>query len=100
VRGELEIKSLPESYLKEGNLTVEKMARGFAWLDTGTHGSLLDAGNFVKTITERQVLQVGSPDEVAYQLGWVTSDQLHKTANKFGKNKYGDYLLSLARSSK
>ena len=98
-RGELEITSLLESYLKEDNLTVEKMGRGFAWLDTGTHGSLLDAGNFVRTITERQGLQVGSPDEVAYQLGWVNSDQLHKTANQFGKNEYGDYLLHLAKRS-
>ena len=99
-RGELEITSLLESYLKEDNLTVEKMGRGFAWLDTGTHSSLLDAGNFVRTITERQGLQVGSPDEVAYQLGWINSDQLQDTGHKFGKNKYGDYLLNLARKSK
>ena len=99
-RGELEITSLLESYLNEHNLTVEKMGRGFAWLDTGTHGSLLDAGNFVRTITERQGLQVGSPDEVAYQMQWITIDDIKKTAVKFGKNKYGDYLLSLARRSK
>ena len=99
-RGELEITSLLESYLTEDDLTVEKMGRGFAWLDTGTHGSLLDAGNFVRTITERQGLQVGSPDEVAYQLGWVSSDQLQDTADSFGKNKYGDYLLKLARGPK
>ena len=96
-RGELEITSLLESYLKEDNLTVEKMGRGFAWLDTGTHGSLLDAGNFVRTITERQGLQVGSPDEVAYKLGWVSSDQLQDTADKFGKNKYGEYLKRLSK---
>jgi glucose-1-phosphate thymidylyltransferase len=72
-RGELEITSLLESYLKEDNLTVEKMGRGFAWLDTGTHGSLLDAGNFVRTITERQGLQVGSPDEVATNLEKIKS---------------------------
>jgi glucose-1-phosphate thymidylyltransferase len=70
-RGELEITSLLESYLNEDNLSVEKMGRGFAWLDTGTHGSLLDAGNFVRTITERQGLQVGSPDEVAVYLGLI-----------------------------
>ena len=99
-RGELEITSLLESYLNEGNLAVEKMGRGFAWLDTGTHGSLLDAGNFVRTITERQGLQVGSPDEVAYQLGWITIESLKKTTVKFGKNKYGEYLLSLARRPK
>ena len=98
-RGELEITSLLESYLKEKNLTVEKMGRGFAWLDTGTHSSLLDAGNFVRTITERQGLQVGSPDEVAYQMRWITAGDLKNTAVKFGKNKYGDYLLSLTKRS-
>jgi len=99
-RGELEITSLLESYLKEGDLSVEKMGRGFAWLDTGTHRSLLDAGNFVRTITERQGLQVGSPDEVAYQLDWITKENLKKTAVKCGKNKYGDYLMSLVERSK
>jgi glucose-1-phosphate thymidylyltransferase len=86
-----------ESYLQEDILTIEKLGRGFAWLDTGTHSSLLDAGNFVKTLTERQGLQVGSPDEVAYQLTWVSIDQLRDTAEKFGKNKYGEYLTSLLR---
>lgn len=95
VRGELEITSLLEGYLKEGTLTVEKMGRGFVWLDTGTHGSLLDAGNFVKTITEKQGLQVGSPDEVAYQLTWISGKQLQDNADKFGKNKYGEYLKAL-----
>ncbi len=94
-RGELEITSLLDSYLKESNLTVEKIGRGFAWLDTGSHGSLLEAGNFVRTITERQGLQVGSPDEVAYQLKWINREQLQETAEKFGKNKYGEYLTSL-----
>ena len=78
-RGELEITSLLESYLKEDNLTVEKMGRGYAWLDTGTHSSLLDAGNFVRTLTERY-LQVGSPDEVAFRLGYIGKEQLHETA--------------------
>ena len=86
-RGELEITSLLESYLKEGYLVVEKMGRGFAWLDTGTHGSLLDAGNFVRTLTERQGLQVGSPDELAFQLGWITENMLLETAKMFGKNR-------------
>ena len=94
-RGELEITSLLESYLKEGNLTVEKMGRGFAWLDTGTHSSLLDAGNFVRTLTERQGLQVGSPDEVAYQLGWISKEQLVKTVATFSKTKYGQYLAKI-----
>ena len=96
-RGELEITSLLESYLNENDLTVEKMGRGFAWLDTGTHSSLLDASNFVRTLTERQGLQVGSPDEVAYQLEWITRDELQNTAKKFGKNKYGEYLKFLAK---
>ena len=71
---------------------------GFAWLDTGTHGSLLDAGNFVRTITERQGLQVGSPDEVALRFGWINLTDLKKTARKFGKNAYGKYLEAVAKS--
>ena len=99
-RGELEITSLLESYLAEGTLTVEKMGRGFAWLDTGTHASLLEAGNFVRTLTERQGLQVGSPDEVAYQLGRITKGQLDATSERFGKNGYGEYLKFLANRPK
>jgi glucose-1-phosphate thymidylyltransferase len=94
-RGELEITSLLESYLQEDNLTVKKMGRGFAWLDTGTHGTLLDAGNFVKTITERQGLQVGSPDEVAYQLGWISIVELKARVNEMQKSEYGAYLNKL-----
>lgn len=92
MRGELEITSLLEMYLEEGILRVEKMGRGYAWLDTGTHGSLLDASNFVRTLTERQGLQVGSPDEVAYQLKWISREQLLDRAQVFGKNDYGEYL--------
>ena len=91
-RGELEITSLLETYLNDATLRVEKMGRGYAWLDTGTHASLLDASNFVRTLTERQGLQVGSPDEVAYQLKWITKEQLRRRADVFGKNKYGKYL--------
>ena len=94
-RGELEITSLLETYLKDGNLHVEKMENGYAWLDTGTHSSLLDASNFVRTLIERQGLQVGSPDEIAYKLKWITKGQLAKNANLFGKNKYGHYLEKL-----
>lgn len=94
-RGELEITSLLENYLNDGKLRVEKMGRGFAWLDTGTHSSLLDASNFVRTLTERQGLQVGSPDEVAYHLKWITKQQLFNRAKLFGKNKYGEYLKKL-----
>jgi len=71
-RGELEITTLLEMYLEDGSLTVERMGRGYAWLDTGTHDSLLDASNFVRTLEKRQGLQVGSPDEIAYSLGWLT----------------------------
>jgi glucose-1-phosphate thymidylyltransferase len=92
-RGELEITSLLESYLAEDELRVEKMGRGYAWLDTGTHASLLDASNFVRTLTERQGLQVGSPDEIAYQMKWIAKEQLRERAATFGKNKYGQYLM-------
>ena len=91
-RGELEIASLLETYLADGTLCVKKMGRGYAWLDTGTHASLLDASNFVRTLTERQGLQVGSPDEVAYQLKWINKGQLLERASLFEKNRYGQYL--------
>ena len=94
-RGELEITALLETYLRYGNLRVEKMGRGYAWLDTGTHASLLDANNFVRTLTERQGLQVGSPDEVAYQSKWITKEQIAVTSEKFGKNAYGHYLRQI-----
>ena len=95
VRGELEITALLEVYLRDGNLRVEKMGRGYAWLDTGTHASLLDASNFVRTLTERQGLQVGSPDEVAYQSKWITKEQIAATSEKFGKNAYGRVLRQI-----
>ena len=94
-RGELEVTSLLECYLAEDELRVEKMGRGYAWLDTGTHASLLDASNFVRTLTERQGLQVGSPDEIAYQSNWITKEQLRDRAETFGRNKYGQYLIKL-----
>ncbi|WP_104017986.1 glucose-1-phosphate thymidylyltransferase RfbA [Roseovarius nitratireducens] len=95
-RGEMEITTLLQSYLREGALDVEQMGRGFAWLDTGTHGSLLDAGNFVRTLTERQGLQVGSPDEVAFRAGWIDAAALRARAEAFSKNAYGTYLATLA----
>ena len=94
-RGELEITSLLEAYLNDGKLRVEQMGRGYAWLDTGTHNSLLDASNFVRTLTERQGLQVGSPDEIAYKLKWITKDQLKALSRLFGKNRHGKYLENL-----
>jgi glucose-1-phosphate thymidylyltransferase len=94
-RGELEIADLLEIYRAEGGLKVERMGRGFAWLDTGTHGSLLDAGNFVRTLQARQGLQVGCPDEVAYSKGWIDRAALAKRAKTFHKNDYGRYLSRL-----
>jgi glucose-1-phosphate thymidylyltransferase len=94
-RGELEIVDLLQSYLDDGKLAVERMGRGFAWLDTGTHGSLLDAGNFVRTLQARQGLQVGCPDEIAYRAGWISADDLTARAKVFQKNDYGTYLLSI-----
>jgi glucose-1-phosphate thymidylyltransferase len=94
-RGELEITSLLESYLADGQLNVELMGRGYAWLDTGTHASLLDAGNFVRTLSDRQGQQIGSPDEIAFAQSWIDADALRKRAEMFGKNGYGDYLLRL-----
>ena len=94
-RGELEITSLLESYLHDGTLRVSKMGRGFAWLDTGTHASLLDAGNFVRTLEQRQGMQTGSPDEIAFAKGWISAEDLAARASLFGKNDYGRYLLSL-----
>lgn len=94
-RGELEITSLLDMYLEQGRLTVERMGRGYAWLDTGTHGSLLDAGNFVRTLEKRQGLQTGSPDEIAYDKGWITRDHLLDRAERYRKNDYGRYLKGL-----
>jgi len=94
-RGELEITDLLEIYRAQGDLHLERMGRGFAWLDTGTHASLLDAGNFVRTLTERQGLQVGSPDEIAFQAGWIDRDQLAARAKIFEKTSYGKYLADL-----
>ncbi len=95
-RGELEITTLLEMYLDAGELTVERMGRGYAWLDTATHDSLLDASNFVRTLEKRQGLQVGSPDEVAFSMGWIDGEQLRVRADVFKKNHYGEYLLALA----
>ena len=91
-RGELEIISLLESYLDDGFLTIEKMGRGYAWLDTGTHESLLDAGNYVRTITQRQGLQVGSPDEVAVEFGLIDRENLKGFSKNLKTSPYKNYL--------
>ena len=98
-RGELEITSLLETYLNEGSLNVEIMSRGFAWLDTGTHSNLLDAGNFVRTLQQRQGLQVGCPEEIAFNNGWIEKSCLLEAGQKYGKTDYGQYLLNIARSN-
>ncbi|MEV8465935.1 glucose-1-phosphate thymidylyltransferase RfbA [Fluviibacterium sp. DFM31] len=97
-RGELEITSLLEMYLADGTLRVEKMGRGYAWLDTGTHGSLLDAGNFVRTLTKRQGMQVGCLEEIAWSQGWISTETLLDAAELYRKNDYGKYLKALADS--
>lgn len=94
-RGELEITTLLEMYLHEGQLNVQRMGRGYAWLDTGTHASLLDAGNFVRTLSMRQGTQTGSLDEIAFNQGWISENELNKRADLFGKNDYGSYLRNL-----
>ena len=94
-RGELEITNLLEMYLADGILRVNRMGRGYAWLDTGTHGSLLDAGNFVRTLTNRQGLQTGSLEEIAFEQGWISEEDLKRRAAMFSKNDYGTYLDGL-----
>jgi glucose-1-phosphate thymidylyltransferase len=95
VRGELEITDLNRLYLEAGNLNVQVMSRGMAWLDTGTHDSLLDAGLFVQTIQQRQGLRIACPEEIAYRFGYITSEQLGVLAQPVRKSGYGQYLLAL-----
>ena len=94
-RGELEIVSLLESYLADDALHLKKMGRGFAWLDTGTHSSLLDAGNFVRTLQSRQGLQTGCLEEIAYEQKWISADEVRVLASTLRKNGYGAYLMEL-----
>ncbi len=96
-RGELEITSLLELYLAEDQLNLMRMGRGYAWLDTGTHASLLDAGNFVRTLQDRQGLQTGCPEEIGFQKGWISREDLISRAEALSKNGYGEYLANLTR---
>ena len=95
-RGELEITDVNNAYLKRGDLQVERLGRGFAWLDTGTHDSLLEASQYVQTIEHRQGLKVACLEEIAYENGWIDREQLLERARYFGKTGYGQYLAKLA----
>jgi glucose-1-phosphate thymidylyltransferase len=95
-RGELEITTVNQAYLEQGDLKVELMGRGYAWLDTGTHESLLEASNYIQTIENRQGLKVACIEEIAYEMGYISKDQLIELAQPFKKNQYGQYLLSRA----
>jgi glucose-1-phosphate thymidylyltransferase len=95
-RGEYEMADVIQTYLKRGDLTVEVLSRGFAWLDTGTHDSLLAAGNFVETIEKRQGLKIACIEEVAYRMGFIDRDQLLSLADEYNQNSYGAYLRMIA----
>ncbi len=98
MRGELEITDVNIAYLSRGDLSVELLGRGFAWLDTGTHDSLMDAGQFVQTIEHRQGLKVACLEEIAFNQGWLSSLDLINQAKKFSKTNYGDYLIKVSKS--
>ena len=95
-RGELEITSINEAYLKLGDLEVELLGRGFTWLDTGTHQSLVEATNFVKTVEEHQGIKIAAPEEVAFINGWITKEHLWECGEKLSKTGYGQYLMKVA----
>ena len=96
-RGELEISDVNSEYLKRGQLDVKLMGRGYAWLDTGTHDSMMEAANFIATVQKRQNLKVACLEEIAYRMGYIDRDQLVKLAQPLKKNDYGQYLLRLAK---
>jgi len=97
-RGELEITSVNQEYLKRKKLKVELLGRGFAWLDTGTHDSLIEAGQFVQTIEHRQGYKIACLEEIAYSNGWITKDKILEIAKPLAKNRYGQYLIDLVRN--
>lgn len=94
-RGELEITSVNQHYLNEKNLKLGKLGRGFAWLDTGTHHSMLEASNYIETIQNRQGLMIACPEEISWRKGWISDEELLEFANELRKNKYGEYLAKL-----
>lgn len=99
-RGELEITSINQAYLEKGSLNVELLGRGFAWLDTGTHESLLEAGHFVETIEKRQGYKIACLEEIAFNNGWISAEHLRRIGMSLNKNGYGQYLLSLIMADK
>jgi len=99
-RGELEITTLNQDYLDDNRLKVELMGRGYAWLDTGTHESLLEASNFIQTIENRQGLKVACIEEIAYEMGYISRDKLLKLAEPLKKNQYGQYLIKRAKEKR
>lgn len=98
-RGELEITDVNATYLQQGQLSVEIMGRGYAWLDTGTHDSLMEAGQFIATLEKRQGLKVSCPEEIAYRAGWISAEQLEKLAQPMLKNGYGQYLQRILKEA-
>ena len=96
-RGELEITDINRVYLTRGDLGVKLLGRGVAWFDTGTHNSLIDAGNFVRTLSERQGVRVSAPEEIAWRNGWLTDQELFRASQRFGNSGYGDYLAGLLK---
>jgi glucose-1-phosphate thymidylyltransferase len=99
-RGELEITDVLRAYLQLGTLNVEKLGRGFAWLDTGTHDALFAAAGFVQAVQARQGLKIACPEEVAFHMGWIDAEQLERLAHRLLKSGYGEYLLQIARGEK
>ena len=98
MRGELEITDVNRAYMERGDLYVEVLGRGFAWLDTGTHASLVEASQFVQILEQRQGMRIACPEEIALRLGYITLDQFGKLAERYAKSGYGQYLLGIRRS--
>ena len=95
-RGELEITTLNDMYLQDGSLDVKLLGRGFAWLDTGTMDSLVDAADFVRMVEKRQSIKISAPEEIAYKNGWIDKDTLLASAQRYGKSPYGEHLKRVA----
>ena len=96
-RGVLEITTLNEMYLNEGKLDVQLLGRGFAWLDTGTMDSLVEAADFVQMVEKRQNIKISAPEEIAYKYGWITKEELLESAEKYGKSPYGEHLRNVSK---